>query len=580
MSWNDSDFLHKGFIQEVDDLPGRSSGGTGGGMTKSQIKALDGLFKIAAYTVDASAAYAAFTKAFKISGGGSEEPDEPIEPDIPDEPALSGPVYELATATTFDGTSSIDTGRQLNLTNDAWSICIDGTGSAGTAFATHGAVDAQELRCVLASDYFWQISLCGKAVNGYTKNQRFQYVITHNAGETQATAHYVKDGAMVSETGATHWNSANSNPTTLKIGGGRAGNANFVGTVTKFAIYDRSITETEIAEYLGLVKPSSYSVTNNLTGVTNSNSATSVDASSAYNATLTVNDGFMLNSLVITMGGVDITDSVYGEGYILIPEVTGDVVITAVAEEPQYVETLSNIGGQYVDLYAGADNTSTKVATGSFTGTLSTRRTESDVTLKVRITNTTDSDITKNVYCGAMTSEQMIEHRYLRLKHTIKVSTPTFRAGQTVEFDYTLLAGYHICVTTEAGLEVEILGALDIYEPVNDFVLVDSAVGVKTYSDEGETELANQWNGKIIWIDEVVSVDTQVRIFVQANLNNGSAFYIGACDCAADSKALHNATKYYTSGMIAGLPVIVDYVIPAGKRLGVSGLSSVIVDKM
>lgn len=73
-----------------------------------------------------------------------------------------------------------------------------------------------------------------------------------------------------------------------------------------------------------------YTVTNNLTNVTNSNSQAEV-TEGFYSATLTVVDGYSMNSVVITMGGVDITDSVYGDGGILITEVTGDIVITAVA---------------------------------------------------------------------------------------------------------------------------------------------------------------------------------------------------------------------------------------------------------
>ena len=73
-----------------------------------------------------------------------------------------------------------------------------------------------------------------------------------------------------------------------------------------------------------------YTVTNNLTNVTSSNAQTEV-TDGFYSATLTVADGNVLNSITITMGGVDITDSVYGDGSILISEVTGDIVITAVA---------------------------------------------------------------------------------------------------------------------------------------------------------------------------------------------------------------------------------------------------------
>ena len=73
-----------------------------------------------------------------------------------------------------------------------------------------------------------------------------------------------------------------------------------------------------------------YTVTNNLTNVTNSNSATT--ASGYYSATLSAEDGYNIN-VTITMGGVDITADVYTEdGTILITEVTGDIVITATAE--------------------------------------------------------------------------------------------------------------------------------------------------------------------------------------------------------------------------------------------------------
>lgn len=73
-----------------------------------------------------------------------------------------------------------------------------------------------------------------------------------------------------------------------------------------------------------------YTVTNNLTNVTNSNLQTEV-TDGFYSATLTVADGYSMQSVVITMGGVDVTDSVYGDGSILITAVTGDIVITAVA---------------------------------------------------------------------------------------------------------------------------------------------------------------------------------------------------------------------------------------------------------
>jgi len=53
-----------------------------------------------------------------------------------------------------------------------------------------------------------------------------------------------------------------------------------------------------------------YSITNNLTNATTSNNATSIEEGSSYSATITPDDGYALESVKVTMGGVDITDSV------------------------------------------------------------------------------------------------------------------------------------------------------------------------------------------------------------------------------------------------------------------------------
>lgn len=50
-----------------------------------------------------------------------------------------------------------------------------------------------------------------------------------------------------------------------------------------------------------------------------------------YNATITPNSGYELQSVVVQMGGVDITSSSYSDGVINIQDVSGDIVITAIA---------------------------------------------------------------------------------------------------------------------------------------------------------------------------------------------------------------------------------------------------------
>ena len=75
----------------------------------------------------------------------------------------------------------------------------------------------------------------------------------------------------------------------------------------------------------------SYSVTNNLTNFTNSNSDTVVKYDTTYSARLTPNIGCVVESVVITMGGVDITSSAYVNGIVTISNVVGDIIITAIA---------------------------------------------------------------------------------------------------------------------------------------------------------------------------------------------------------------------------------------------------------
>ena len=76
-----------------------------------------------------------------------------------------------------------------------------------------------------------------------------------------------------------------------------------------------------------------YPVTASLTNVTLSNATLSVEAGQPYNATLTIPDGYEWKRVVITMGGTDITATVYSNGVINIPAVTGNVTITASAAE-------------------------------------------------------------------------------------------------------------------------------------------------------------------------------------------------------------------------------------------------------
>jgi hypothetical protein len=89
-----------------------------------------------------------------------------------------------------------------------------------------------------------------------------------------------------------------------------------------------------------------YTVTKNLTNVSISNAAVTVTEGASYTAVLTAAQGYELDVVTVTMGGVDITAAAYSGGVVSIQSVTGDVVITAVAvatTEPEEPVVITNL---------------------------------------------------------------------------------------------------------------------------------------------------------------------------------------------------------------------------------------------
>ena len=78
-----------------------------------------------------------------------------------------------------------------------------------------------------------------------------------------------------------------------------------------------------------------YSIINNLSNVTTNNVSGSILEGSSYTATITANSGYTINTIKVTMGGVDITSSAVSGNTINISEVTGNIVITASASQTQ-----------------------------------------------------------------------------------------------------------------------------------------------------------------------------------------------------------------------------------------------------
>lgn len=136
-----------------------------------------------------------------------------------------------------------------------------------------------------------------------------------------------------------------------------------VNNTISLASVSGNIVITAVAEQ----DPTTYTVTNNLTHATNSNVATSVEEGSAYNATISAEQGYHMTSITCTMGGIQQTVT---NNTISIASVTGNIVITAVAEQDQPTPTTYTITNNLTN--ATNSNAATSIEGGSsYTATIS-----------------------------------------------------------------------------------------------------------------------------------------------------------------------------------------------------------------
>ena len=74
-----------------------------------------------------------------------------------------------------------------------------------------------------------------------------------------------------------------------------------------------------------------YTITNNLSNCSTSNSNKSISSGSSYSATISPNANYTMSNISVTMGGTNITSSAVSGNAINITNVTGNIVITASA---------------------------------------------------------------------------------------------------------------------------------------------------------------------------------------------------------------------------------------------------------
>lgn len=118
-------------------------------------------------------------------------------------------------------------------------------------------------------------------------------------------------------------------------------------TITEINDFRAAMISGDAGEVV--VPPQEYTVTNTLTGCTSSNTATTVTEGDAYYATITASNGYVLNgaTVVVKMGGTEVTALYYADGIINIPDVSGNIEITITAK--MHVPTYTNVLPEAVD---------------------------------------------------------------------------------------------------------------------------------------------------------------------------------------------------------------------------------------
>lgn len=175
------------------------------------------------------------------------------------------------------------------------------------------------------------------------------YTVTNNLSNasTSNSATSVKEGTSYSAT-----ITANSNyrikTVTVTMGGVNITNTAYSNGRINISSVTGNISITVTTEYI-TSEITTYTITNNLSHARNSNTATTIEEKSSYNATITADSNYRIKNVTVTMYGTDITNDVYSGGKIIIPRVIGNIVITVTTEYVSSGGDDSNLEGLLKD---------------------------------------------------------------------------------------------------------------------------------------------------------------------------------------------------------------------------------------
>ena len=233
-----------------------------------------------------------------------------------------------------------------------------------------------------------------------------------------------------------------------------------------------------------------FTITNSLSHCTTNNSSMTITDGGSYTATITADLGYTLTGAAasVTMGGQSVTGA-YSNGYISIPNVTGDIVITVVAA----ARTLSSISAVYTQsgtVYATDSLDSLKadlVVTATYSDSTTAVVPSNSYTLNGTLAEGT-STITVS-YGGQATTFNVVV--------TVYTTSPRIAYhDQGIVNDGSLGAATGACVTEYYYYEipVEDFKGTDYYDATNNYATAASTLFRVNYYISKST--SGMWSGK------------------------------------------------------------------------------------
>ena len=239
-----------------------------------------------------------------------------------------------------------------------------------------------------------------------------------------------------------------------------------------------------------------YSITRHLSNSTINNTSNLIEKNGSYNATISANSGYEIESIVVTMGGTDISSTVVTGNNINIPSVTGDIVITAIATAIQKTYSITNNLSNCI-----TNNASNTVNENeSYNATISAKSgyTLSSIVVTMGGTNVSFTVVTGNKISIPNVTGNVV----ITAIATASVSTPT---------TYTVTNNLSHCSTSNASNTVNKNGSYNATISVNNGYTLSSIIVTMGGTDiTSQVVSGNSINIASVTGDIVITVTTTV----------------------------------------------------------------------